>query len=94
MNNIKQKLSLVDFRTLVLLIVINLLASINASARDFIKLRENFQLENWKFHKGEIFQAESRNISYTNAWEDVTVPHTWNAKDVLTKGFECYQGVP
>lgn len=83
---------LTAFKLLLLIIGINLIFYIDSYAGDFIKLRENFQLVNWKFHKGEIHRAESRSIRYTDAWEDVTVPHTWNAKDVLTKGSECYQG--
>ncbi len=92
MNNIKHKLLPAEFKMLVLFVVANLSVSNNVFSQDFLKLRENFQLEDWKFYKGDIHQAESQNITYTDAWEDITVPHTWNAKDVLTKGFECYQG--
>jgi len=84
MNNIRHKLSLVEFKLLVLFVIANLTVYISVFSSDFLKLRKNFQLVDWKFYKGDIYRAESQNITYTDAWENINVPHTWNAKDVLT----------
>jgi hypothetical protein len=62
-------------------------------AQSFLQHRDHFPLEKWKFHKGDIYSAESSQLSSPDGWEEVTVPHTWNAKDVLTEGERYYQGV-
>jgi hypothetical protein len=92
MNNPKQKLSTRVLWMQVLIAVICLSVFINSKAGEFYGLRENFRLVHWKFYKGDITQAESQVTPYPGLWEDITVPHTWNARDVLTKGYECYQG--
>ncbi|MDZ7288734.1 MAG: glycoside hydrolase family 2 protein [candidate division KSB1 bacterium] len=53
----------------------------------------HFQLEHWKFHKGDIHSAESPRLASAEGWQEVIVPHTWNAKDVLTEGERYYQGI-
>jgi len=65
----------------------------NVSSQDFLGHRDNFKVVNWKFYKGDIHSAESGDKISERGWEDVTIPHTWNAKDVLTEGDHCYQGV-
>jgi hypothetical protein len=70
-----------------------LLSYNTAYAQDFLQYRYNFKLDRWKFHKGEIHSAESGGAIDETGWQDVTVPHTWNAHDVITKGPEYYQGV-
>jgi len=63
------------------------------SSQSFLQHRNSFQLENWTFYKGDIHTAERGNHISEEGWEKVTVPHTWNAKDVLTKGRHLYQGI-
>jgi beta-galactosidase len=65
----------------------------NVYSQSFLTHRDNFQLINWKFYKGDILSAESGDKISEDGWENVTVPHTWNAEDVLTKGDHSYQGV-
>lgn len=62
-------------------------------SQEFLNHRNRFPLVNWKFYKGDITSAESGNKISEEGWEDVTVPHTYNAKDVLTEGAHCYQGI-
>jgi beta-galactosidase len=38
--------------------------------------------EGWKFQKGEVAGAELPTYA-DSGWADVTIPHTWNAKDVF-----------
>ncbi|MGD0573485.1 MAG: glycoside hydrolase family 2 TIM barrel-domain containing protein [Sedimentisphaerales bacterium] len=70
-----------------------LLGTVNAFSQDFLGHRDNFNVVDWKFYKGDIHSAESGDKISEQGWENVTVPHTWNAKDVLTEGDHCYQGV-
>ncbi|MDZ7261774.1 MAG: beta galactosidase jelly roll domain-containing protein, partial [candidate division KSB1 bacterium] len=65
----------------------------SGQTQDFLKHRNRFQLVNWKFHKGDIHSAESTNLILGPEWQEITVPHTWNAKDVLTDGDHYYQGI-
>jgi beta-galactosidase len=65
----------------------------NAFSQEFLGYRDSFNITNWKFYKGDIHSAESGDKISEQGWEDVTIPHTWNAKDVLTEGDHCYQGV-
>ena len=65
----------------------------NAFSQEFLGYRDSFNITNWKFYKGDIHSAESGDKISEQGWENVTVPHTWNAKDVLTQGDHCYQGV-
>ncbi len=77
--------------TVALLIV--LFGISNAYSQSFLTHRNSFRLVNWKFCKGDIHSAESSGRIADEGWEDVTVPHTWNAKDVLTEGNHYYQGI-
>ncbi|MFZ5972150.1 MAG: glycoside hydrolase family 2 protein [Bacteroidota bacterium] len=36
----------------------------------------------WKFHKGDVRGAEAENFDDAR-WEDVNIPHTWNASDLF-----------
>jgi hypothetical protein len=69
--------------------------SVNRSivAQEFLQYRDQFKLEKWKFNPGEIHSAESGNKIDETGWQDVFVPHTWNAQDVLTDGPRYYQGI-
>jgi hypothetical protein len=62
-------------------------------AQEFLQYRNNFKLEKWEFYKGEIHSAESAGAIDETGWQEVSVPHTWNAQDVLTDGPRYYQGV-
>jgi hypothetical protein len=59
----------------------------------FLQHREHVLLDRWKFHKGHIQAAEHLQMPSTDGWQDVSVPHTWNAQDVLTEGPLYYQGI-
>ena len=70
-------------------------------SQSFLQYRKSIQLENWIFHKGDVYLADrgnnitdgNGNSIYDVNWQKVTVPHTWNAKDVLTEGNNYYQGI-
>jgi hypothetical protein len=62
-------------------------------AQDFMQYRDHFTLDKWRFYKGEIHSAESAGNIDETGWQEVTVPHTWNAQDVLTDGPRYYQGI-
>ncbi len=70
-----------------------LLGTVTVFSQDFLGHRDNFNIVEWKFYKGDIHSAESGDKISEQGWESVTIPHTWNAKDVLTEGDHCYQGV-
>lgn len=65
----------------------------NTFSQSFLNYRDNFKLIDWKFYKGDIRAAESKDDISMQGWEDVKVPHTWNAADVLTEGDHYYQGI-
>lgn len=62
-------------------------------AQEFLAHRSSFQLKHWKFYEGEIYSGEEGRSIDTTGWKDVTVPYTYNGKDVLTRGPRFYQGV-
>jgi len=68
-----------------------LFSGINSTfSQQFLDQRNSFQLSDWKFYKGDCSRAESPTmVSYDN-WEEVSVPHTWNAKDILNEGVNNY----
>ena len=49
--------------------------------------------EGWQFKKGP-FAAEAMKAAaqWEGNWTDVTVPHTWNAKDMQVKTNSFYEG--
>lgn len=75
----------------VLLIV--LLGTSKADCENFWQYRDNFQIVKWMFYKPDILSAESGDKIPEQDWQAVTVPHTYNAQDVLTAGDHCYQGI-
>jgi len=78
---------------LIFLFLLVPLRNINVFAQIFLEHRDNFQLVNWKFHKSDAHSAEDPFLNPGPEWKDITVPHTWNAEDVLTKGSDCYRGI-
>ncbi|MGA2677699.1 MAG: glycoside hydrolase family 2 TIM barrel-domain containing protein [Sedimentisphaerales bacterium] len=77
----------------VALVLVGLFGADNAFSQGFLGYRDSFNIVDWKFYKGDIHSAESGDKISEQGWEGVTIPHTWNAKDVLTEGDHCYQGV-
>ncbi|WP_298878654.1 glycoside hydrolase family 2 TIM barrel-domain containing protein [uncultured Polaribacter sp.] len=45
--------------------------------------------DNWKFFKGSLDNPHTEN---TNAWEKVTLPHSWNTQDILDDDDGYYRG--
>ena len=78
-------------QSFILLVILFLTSSLHA--QPFLNLRTSFKLENWKFIKADISSAESRFTDTKEGWQDVTVPHTYNAEDVLSKGDFYYRGI-
>jgi len=70
-----------------------LAGAIAAPSQGFLQHRKQFQFGQWVFHRGDIRAAESTRLPSANDWSPVTVPHTWNAHDVLTQGERYYQGI-
>jgi beta-galactosidase len=68
-----------------LTIIICLFSLLNLQAQTRQKITIN---TNWKFHKGEISESSGE-----NQWENVNIPHTWNAHDVLDDKPGIYTGV-
>jgi beta-galactosidase len=89
----KKLFNLKVLRTTIGLVIIYFLWINISYGQEFLQHRLNFKLDKWKFYKGEIHSAESAGSIDETGWQDITVPHTWNAKDVLTEGDRCYQGV-
>ncbi|MBN2104158.1 DUF4982 domain-containing protein [bacterium] len=63
------------------------------SGQEFLQYRNQERLRNWTFYPGDIQSAESGDVISPEGWEDVIVPHTWNAEDVLTEGIHYRQGI-
>lgn len=63
------------------------------SAQEFLQYRNHITLDKWMFYKGEIHTGESAGNIDETGWQEITVPHTWNAQDVLTDGPHYYQGI-
>ena len=48
----------------------------------------------WQFKKGPFPMDVMKTVAlWEGKWEDVTLPHTWNAKDMQQKANAFYQGV-
>jgi len=74
-----------------ILIFLILISGINSAfSQQFLEQRNSFHLSEWKFHKGDCSLAESPALDSDANWEEVTVPHTWNAKDILNDGRDNY----
>ncbi|RLD79337.1 MAG: beta-galactosidase, partial [Bacteroidetes bacterium] len=75
-------------RILFLLILIPGL--LTAFSQQFLEQRNSFQLTEWKFYKGDYAAAQKPRVVIDGNWEEVSVPHTWNAKDILNEGQNNY----
>ena len=81
------------FYKLIIFAVIYLFLSFGLFGQTFLQDRNSKKLKSWKFYKGEYPSAKRLYKRPEADWKEITVPHTWNKKDVLTKGPECYKGV-
>ena len=63
------------------------------SGQYFLQHRKKVVLSKWQFFQGDVHLAESGDPISMQGWEEVTVPHTWNAEDVLTRGRYYRQGI-
>lgn len=76
-------------KLLLLITALALLGNGHATARDVISLNQG-----WQFKKGPFASDPAKAASQWNgSWEEVTLPHTWNAKDMQEKANSFYQGV-
>lgn len=49
--------------------------------------------DNWEFKKGPFSTEDIKNSQIWNSdWEEVTIPHTWNADDMQKKASSFYEG--
>ena len=61
----------------------------DTSARDVISFNTG-----WQFKKGPFSTDPMRaSAQWDGKWEEVTIPHTWNAKDMQVKADAFYEGV-
>ena len=76
--------------TLPLLFVLLLLAiSGKAGARDVTSFNDG-----WEFKKGPFSKDAMQSARKWNAdWQEVAIPHTWNAEDMQKKASAFYEGV-
>ena len=62
---------------------------LGVSAREVVPFNEA-----WQFKKGPFPTDVMKTVAlWEGKWEDVTLPHTWNAKDMQQKANAFYQGV-
>ena len=48
----------------------------------------------WEFKKGSFSKEIVRAVaSWSDKWEKVEIPHTWNAQDMQTRYNDFYEGV-
>jgi hypothetical protein len=64
-----------------------------ASSHGFPRHRDQFRLKQWKFPRGDIHSVESPHTVSLDRGVQTVVPHTWNAKDVVTDGEAYDQGI-
>ncbi len=70
-----------------LIILISVLFLVSNSAKSQERITQLIN-SNWAFHKGDL-----PNTSSTDNWEKISLPHTWNAKDVMDDEPGYYRGV-
>lgn len=76
------------YRTLTIWGLLCIMA-VQCAARDVLSFNAG-----WQFKKGP-FSGEPKKVAalWDGKWENVTLPHTWNAKDMQEKAASFYQGV-
>lgn len=76
------------YRTLTIWGLLCIMAA-QCAARDVLSFNAG-----WQFKKGP-FSGEPKKVAalWDGKWENVTLPHTWNAKDMQEKAASFYQGV-
>lgn len=85
---IKQNEKLIMLKRFIFVALCFLQTGLNA--QEFLADRPSEKLTNWDFAFGDYSKSFSGH--WDEHWTKVTVPHTWNAIDVLTKGPGYYQG--
>lgn len=75
--------------TLIVLVAMACAGNGTAHAREVINFNNN-----WQFKKGP-FSGEPQKVAaqWNGKWEEVTLPHTWNATDMQLKVNSFYEGV-
>ncbi len=76
------------YRTLTIWGLLCIMAA-QCAARDVLSFNAG-----WQFKKGP-FSGEPKKVAalWDGKWENVNLPHTWNAKDMQEKAASFYQGV-
>ena len=76
---------------IILLLIMSLLFSLHSIAQDGRLIRP-FN-DGWQFKRGPFPKDELEFMKrWDKGWKDVTIPHTWNAKDMQTRTDNFYQG--
>ena len=79
----------------VMVVAANVVAAPGASAATYTPpaLRQRVDLNNgWRFTKGDVAGAEAPAFN-DGGWQQLSVPHTWNATDGADGGNNYYRGV-
>ncbi|GAB3846689.1 glycoside hydrolase family 2 protein [Dactylosporangium cerinum] len=79
----------------VMVVAANVVAAPSASAATYTPpaLRQRVDLNSgWRFNKGDVAGAEATTFN-DSAWQQLSVPHTWNALDGADGGNNYYRGV-
>ncbi|PQJ79110.1 glycoside hydrolase family 2 protein [Polaribacter porphyrae] len=81
-------------KNLVALLILSFTTLYVANAQEFLKERNTKVLTDWKFSKSDYWKyGTNLKNGEGSIWKNVKIPHTWNAKDVLTDGVNSYHGV-
>jgi beta-galactosidase len=83
------------FAAAVLVVTANVVAAPAASAATYTPpaVRQRVDLNTgWRFNKGDVAGAEATTFN-DSAWQQLNVPHTWNALDGADGGNNYYRGV-
>jgi beta-galactosidase len=79
-------------KNVILFFLFSFSVSTNLSAQDFLAFRKPENLVKWNFAKAD-YTALTRNTIKEEKYQQITIPHTWNDKDVITEGTTMYHGV-
>ncbi|MEV4516624.1 glycoside hydrolase family 2 TIM barrel-domain containing protein [Dactylosporangium sp. NPDC049525] len=83
------------FAAAVMVVAANVVAAPSASAATYTPpaARQRVDLNSgWRFNKGDVAGAEATAFN-DSAWQQLNVPHTWNAADGADGGNNYYRGV-
>lgn len=74
-------------KTHLLLTTVFFLLSLTVHSKETVKINTN-----WKFNKSDVQDAQMTNFD-DSSWENITLPHSWNAFDGQDGGNDYYRGV-